>query len=390
MTPTALLLACLLLASDTAATPHPSDFNCTAHRRRFTLLSPPPGADCLRLLRYPLPSDPDRFAPCRTETCYLFVQEPPFTIMPPEALAPSPPPDLLPTFQRPFRCGRPQELHPLLRGIVFKLHALTSSKDSLCIWAGPSQSCTFNGLIDFIRVMGDHDPSYKFAITGLLLETQLRHCFHYPSAPFTDNKVVIVGRSDEQFSTKSGPFSQLVHPFQWSTWGIFGAFAFVFMCVCFYIAVRFHVFPGRSFISAFYILAGDRQQAISSDGWIDVDANATAVADVTATSTATATTTALPALPRQLLAHAHARRYGRRRSKAMGKYGLALTLFNASLVAFVAVFALFYEIAVVNFLFQQRTMEIDKEVASLSVDELRRFTVLKDSALEQVWTAAGT
>lgn len=71
------------------------------------------------------------------------------------------------------------------------------------------------------------------------------------------------------------------------------------------------------------------------------------------------------------------------------KYGLSMTLFRLSLLAFVAVFALFYEVAVVNFLFQQQKLELSKSVKSLSNSELSQYSVLKNSALENVWNATG-
>lgn len=71
------------------------------------------------------------------------------------------------------------------------------------------------------------------------------------------------------------------------------------------------------------------------------------------------------------------------------KYGLALTLFSASVVALGAIFALFYEVAVVNFLFQQRPMSLDKSVRSLSSNDLKEYAVVQDSALEVVWDQTG-
>lgn len=71
------------------------------------------------------------------------------------------------------------------------------------------------------------------------------------------------------------------------------------------------------------------------------------------------------------------------------KYGLSMTLFRIALLAFLAVFALFYEVAVVNFLFQQNSLQIEKAVRNLSTKDLANFTVLKNSALENVWNATG-
>lgn len=229
--------------------------------------------------------------------------------------------------------------------------------------------------------MAEQDPPYKFAVTGLLLETPQRQCEHEPSAPFIDNSMIIIGRNTDDNPAAKGPFYSLVKPFRGATWGIFGAVVFLFMLVCFAIAVRFHVLRGRSLVTAFFIFAGERDQAMAYEH--DTKKHA----------------------------HLHLRgprsRGVRRRSSAAAsvvtnerdaykrsmtfatKYGLSMTLFRISLLSFIAVFALFYEVAVVNFLFQQQALEIDKRVKSLSVSELESYSVLKNSALENVWHATG-
>lgn len=71
------------------------------------------------------------------------------------------------------------------------------------------------------------------------------------------------------------------------------------------------------------------------------------------------------------------------------KYGLAMALYRIAVLASLGIFLLFYEMAVVNFLFQEDDVKLVGGVTSLSRDKLKHYAVLEDSALEEVWNATG-
>lgn len=71
------------------------------------------------------------------------------------------------------------------------------------------------------------------------------------------------------------------------------------------------------------------------------------------------------------------------------KYGLAMALYRIAVLASLGIFLLFYEMAVVNFLFQEENVSLSGSVALLSREELGRYAVWKDSALEDVWNMTG-
>lgn len=342
-----------------SGSPVSGDYKCTEHEPAST-------DKCLQRLK----THPKEYDPCKESVCYLFIEESPFIIFDSDAFLSDP------DIQSPFPCGNPSAHHPSLNGLAFDLHNRTSSGDSLCIWAGPPD-CSFNALVDFTAQQAS--SGYQFAITGLLLETPQRQCVHEPSAPLIDNRMVIIGQTDPNNASSRGPFYQLVKPFRWSTWAIFGVVVILFVFVCLAIAVRFHVVRGRSLVTAFFIFAGERDQAMAYefDSVGHKDHNR-------ATRTRS--------------------RWGRlfnngtraeqveecRRSVSFAtKYGLSMTLFRVSLLSFIAVFALFYEVAVVNFLFQQNSLAISKSVRNLSVRELKNYAVLQNSALANVWEATG-
>lgn len=385
------------------------DVNCT------TVPSPPPNTCLPNLAR-----EPALYERCKREICYLFLQEAPFITL--NATHFSTPDRNL---QVPFNCSTPSTLHPSLSGLAFHLHARTSSASLQCIWAGPISQCSFNRLVNFTAASARQ--GYQFAITGLLLETPSRQCHHIPSAPFIDNAMVIIGRTDPENPTVRSPLYQLLRPFRWSTWGIFAAITLLFFIVSLIIALRVRVARRRSLVTAFFIFAGERDQAVAHERELRRNSKRPASppartrswrmrwrpnrrrrkpSRLTATTNTTVTTAPSLSFPssetpraRRLLPlrlqHLQEKRQQEQMQEEEGKvmalatkYGLSMTLFRISLLAFLGVFALFYEVAVVNFVFQQSRVEIGKSVRNLSSRELAQYAVLRNSALENVWSAA--
>lgn len=338
----------LLLITLAHCKPASGNFDCTQHNPRASQNN---GKGCLRNLNI----NRHLYEQCRSKdsnvTCYIFLQEPPFINLDRVQLWNSS--DAATQLQKPFECGdfEDQFLHVGgIGGIAFETHKLTSSRNDLCMWGGHSDDCGFNQLVDYTHLMADE--GYRFAVTGLLLELPSRQCFHHPSAALTDSAVIIVGQKDASNGVVQGPFEQLIRPFDWGAWGIFGGVLILFIIVCFTIAVRFHWFRGRSLITAFFIFAGERDEAMAHEANVNHHNNDDAMAFAT-------------------------------------KYGLAMTLFRMALLALIAIFALFYEVAVVNFLFQQQNQSLSKPVKRLPLADLKHFSVLRGSALENVWNATG-
>ena len=56
---------------------------------------------------------------------------------------------------------------------------------------------------------------------------------------------------------------------------------------------------------------------------------------------------------------------------------------------YLAIFLLFYGAAVVNFIFEEQSKELTNGLKFLSDRELRKFAILRDSALEDVFLENG-
>lgn len=352
--PSVLLALTCFSRVHSISSPVSGEYDCEAHDP-FQGKSEPP--NCLARLK----QFPQEYEVCKNSICYLFLQEPPFIFLDPKQFNSSAEAIQL---QKPFRCGDPASFHPSLGGIAFELHRVTSSRDYYCMWAGHGSNCTFNQLVDYTQIQADE--GYQFGITGLLLETPQRQCHHEASAPLIDNSVIIIGRRNTESQKGQDALKQLIRPFNWATWLIFLLVVVVFVSVCFTIAVRFHVFRGRSLVTAFFIFTGERDEAMAYEAQTHAS--------------------------RHLVSPSKSSNHLYNISESSDivfatKYGLSMTLYRIALVAFLGIFILFYEVAVVNFLFQQQSLFISQSVRALTAEELKKYSVLKGSALENVWNA---
>ena len=313
------------------------NFKCQS----YVPVKPPPSSTCSRGLdRFP-----DEFEECRGEgnkTCYFFIDEPPFTSIDIgngdlESIE----------LQRPFKCRDFKTAFgdkARFTGISFEIHKKTISGDDLCIYTGPS--CEFNHLVDFTQVMASE--GYRFASSGYLLETPARHCLHHASVPIADDTVVIIGEREK----KSSPAIRIFEPFHWGSWLIF-VFTFIsFLIVCFVISWKLHANKTRFIGDGLQLLLGRERSTQLKD-------------DIPATQEG--------GLSRSIAA----------RDSIVG------ALLRMSVGSSILIFILFYEVAVVNVLFSERTPTLSKQISRLTLDELKQYGILQNSALENVWISVG-
>ena len=133
---------------------------------------------------------------CKTITCFLFIRAEPMIILGTSIFNEDSPPRLY----KPFRSGKPLRLYRLTKsigGVAFDIHARTSTNMSYCIWAGPTENCSFHALVEFVSEQSKN--TYLFAASALPLGLPRRRCRHHVSAPILDDSVVIIGRKDALF-----------------------------------------------------------------------------------------------------------------------------------------------------------------------------------------------
>lgn len=313
-----LCAACLTAAAAAAAAEaSPEKYDCDQHREPR---DPAGMRGCLPRLD----KEPEAFVDCKKQLCYIFLREPPFVILDDvvdadENLVFDPkasPADQL-QHQRLFNCSNPHAAFPGLKGIAFNLHASVSD-GALCVWGG--DTCTFNNLVDYTNWKAKDD--YQFGISGLLLETEERHCFHEFGSPIVDNSMVIIGENSRDNSPSKSSIAQLHEPFQGATWAIFGGTILAFVVACVAIATRFSL-RGRSLITGFFIFVGERNGAIAHES--EIHPNMNSKNDILGPG----------------------RWKSRKTLSFETKYSMAMALFRIALLVFIGIFCLFYEVAVV-------------------------------------------
>ena len=225
--------------------------------------------------------------------------------------------------QRPFRCRDHTRVWPGLDGVIFEMYQSMEHTESLCIWAGATGLCTFNALKDFIR---ERDDEYMFAATGMILETVDRSIDHEWGASFMSDPLVVIGKKKD--IVRAFPVHQLTWPFQTGAWIALLCNAFVFLLLGAAISVRF----GVDFVE---VLFGDRhvlQQRRADSSFIRIS-----------------------------------------------------NLFHKALRTFFVIFLLLYEVSVTNYLFRRLEQRLDRNLNTLSSEDLKYYCALKDSAVESLW-----
>lgn len=190
------------------------------------------------------------YAHCKNQTCYLFLQEPPFIVVP-QFKTRDP-------LYKPFPCSEPQELHPGLEGIAFEVHALTSSARSSCIFAGQKSQCSFNQLHDFAVWYAQY--GFRFAVSGAWIDTPERRCHLTPSAPLVDSSMMIVGANIASPATNA--LEQVTRPFRTGTWVVLLGVTLSFVLV----GIAIAGIVAKKLSKAVYVLTGlkERLQDVNS------------------------------------------------------------------------------------------------------------------------------
>ena len=334
-----IALTCITITTDANREFVSFDFDCDSYKP----ISLPNNSTCQKGLE----TYRDDFEACKTgnQICFFFVNTAPFSSINVDNK------DRKPVeFQRPFKCSEYEnafEADATLTGIDFKLISRTSGANDLCASAG--NSCEFNDLVNFIEVQAE--KGYKFGIMGHLLETPQRQCLNDASVATLDDSMVILGPRETDASPANS-ILQLFRPFHWGSWLIFVVTSLLFVVVCFTITWKLNAYRRGAVGDAIQLLLGQQGS------------------------------TNLEEEIRSAQGDAAAKSFAARN-------GVVTSLFRVAIGAYILIFILFYEVAVVNFLFLESTPVLSKRVSRIPVSELKNYGILKNSALESVWLSAG-
>lgn len=321
-----------------------------------------------------------------------------------------------------------------LTGITFDIfHNIShnaSLEDALCVFAG--QECFVNDLVDFLNEEG---RTYKFAIAAMLLERPERQTTSlYPSTSFIDDQLVIVGTKAQK-----GPMQILMRPFRKEAWGLLVGMMAAFIVsgalivkvfshdACSVVNMALHLLghapasddgaparpspddPADSLSSmpeeSLGALAQYQFRMPAGGGYAPAGPGAPNVSADSGVLHADISQASLPhwgggppTSAQALLQHAASSAgFSQQETEAdtvvayrSKYYQPAVRLWQAALSIFLVVLLLFYEVAVVNFLFiEQSNSEESVRVTKLGPPQLKEFALLKNSAIERVWAETG-
>lgn len=282
------------------------------------------------------------FGRCREQPCFIFISEPPYVRLDKSMVNASQ--------SELFPCGEPRSRYRYLRGSAFDVMQRTDvGNRSLCVWGGPN--CQFNQLVDFVDVAATKYPGYQFGVTGLLLENSQRL-----RANITQS-ISLLQEELAFFGPARGirdpfPFYQLVRPFRVQAWLLWiGACATV--CLSFWVTAC--VFgPAPMTPCALFTFLMDSKAGVAAG-----------VGNI-----------GNPEARERLIA------------ESLSRFHVARLMLRISVSAMCVIFLLFYEIAVVNFLFIENNKAFVRNIRGLSLKSLRQFSVEENAATEDVWNAA--
>eukprot|EP00171_Calliarthron_tuberculosum_P011416 IDg11416t1 len=293
------------------------------------------------------------FAGCVTKPCFIFVSEEPFIRLDSATRTPN--------HRKPFPCNKAHWQTPLLGGSVFNVMALTSAGDgALCVWGGPK--CRFNKMVKFIDKAATEAPEYQFGAIGLLSEIKERLTANVAqSVSLAQEELAIFGPDPD--IRDSFPFQRLVRPFRLLTWAAF-AFFFAAIVIGGWCTACAFGSCSLSLRRAFHFFMDPREAVVGSAPLLTMQES-------------------LDHSPSECV-----RIYERRRLDRIGLFHVAKILLRLALTAMLIIFLLFYELAVVNFLFIERSRPKVQDVGNLTVDDLRRYAVEEEAATEKLWLNA--
>lgn len=268
-----------------------------------------------------------QFQVCKSQPCFVFLEQEPHVIIEDHEKLP----------KKPFPCRKAKELG--ISGAVFDVlvNSFTDHESNyMCVWGGPREECTYNHLVNFLY---HFRYTHQFAFANFLVDLPLRRCMHNVGAPLRKDRIVIIGRVIDNDMTTDSPsrmFSNLLRPFHSETWLLFSGLFLIILTLG--ALVVWFLGPKRrpSLSRTLLFLMGHHEVA----------------------------------------QHPHRHRFS---------ISIISLFLNSSIVALSAIMVLFYEIAVVNFLFRQNSIPSLKDVGTIPEEDLIEYCVNKNSAVDLVW-----
>lgn len=242
-----------------------------------------------------------------------------------------------------FPCKNRKKLFPQLDGIAFQLHQELNLDNAQCVWAG--SRCTFNEVVKFVsdRAQDNSTKAYMFGVTGLVAQLPSRVSLDaLTTVTLYESEIIILRSNTEHSGEIKGAFSQVFRGFELGTWLVLAGFLVLLLLLALFVSITFT--QSCSTIDILMHAIGDHHEAQIPE---------------------------------------HLERGDARRSRRAFHRASTLLL-GIAFSAFVLITILFYEISVVNFIFNEQAEQLPKPLSEYSDKELSRFSVLRNATPENV------
>lgn len=240
-----------------------------------------------------------------------------------------------------FPCKNRKHLYPRIGGAIWKIHA-EMNFDALCVWGGPQ--CTYNGMVKFVndRSADPQTKNYQFGITGLSAQLSSRMTnYTKPTITIFELPVILIKSTAREQSTTIDAFYTIAQAFEPISWAVIVAFELSLFSLAYLVSIRFTGSYNPA-VALLYII---------SDNCIDSATHGNESDSVAV-----------------------------RRTKHK-MHRASMRLISVALGLIVAVVAVFYEVAEVNFIFSPADTILPKPLTDFSDAELSHFSALRSSAL---------
>ncbi len=179
-----------------------------------------PDRGCVSLFR----TSPEDFEICKTELCFVIINENPYVFLDP-ALAAAP--------SQPFLCRDHDILYSKLSGLFFDVlrgvsRRVPEVRESRCIYGG--SKCTFDDTVHFVGDVAKNDASYRFVAGGYLVfmeHRRTRYTIH--SQPWAFDTMVVLFDPVNGRKSFAKAWTQLLQPFGMDGWLLLLCYGLIFL-----------------------------------------------------------------------------------------------------------------------------------------------------------------
>lgn len=300
------------------------------------------------------------FDVCKQHPCLLFKEDEPYVSVRSK------------TFVRyPFKCRDSLTKYKNhLGGSFFEFirrENIPALEDAYCIFNG--DECSFDNEIDFLSYAVTMNRSHQFMVTGLMFIMSYRiNTNSIPTTTFTHGPILIIGPPESRDLSFTEALKAVLGPFEMKAWVLIIIILLFFMLVR--IAISYSFTTPFNWAALWWNVLGEYKET-ENHSYVEMEPN------LHNTESNNDDFILSSRFDHDFNFQRLEREKSRDKLKFNNKY------WSKSSALFVFLTLLFYELALVNHLFELLDRPPRKSIEDLSSSEMKRFVLLKDSGIER-------